>query len=269
VRNVARKVARQSPDVTDKEAADKESAFLAKPQEIAEGLQKTGPPDRDPAAGIKGDSEKYRIVERTASPDGRFAVALGFTDKKIDWEDYKDESRPGSYFDNDLYEDESLLNYVVDLRTRRILGKTGCRYFGTRPRYNHRECFVSWSLDSATFVQLTTDKWNYVACYAGRLATGPKLVGPVNVGKEAERSAFAFLAIHKNATYRKHGRQISIAISVSELTNDGVISLDVSGQVPKSFESDDSFSLTERIRLHITPAASCMETLDVRYGPKE
>lgn len=85
-----------------------------------------------PLPASKASPRSIGSLKRTASPDGRFAIALGFTDEKIDWEEYKDESAPGTYFANPPSQDESLLNYVVDLRTRRILGKTGCHYFGTR-----------------------------------------------------------------------------------------------------------------------------------------
>ena len=61
-------------------------------------------------------------------------------------------------------------NYVVEIASQRILGKTGCAYFGTRRRYNHRECDVTWSPDSTFFVQLWDDKWASESCWAGRIA---------------------------------------------------------------------------------------------------
>jgi len=142
--------------------------FFSKPQKIAESLQQSGPPDFDPFANVKGDSEKFRVIHGTASPDGRYAIALGLARDKIDWEDFRDKELETG---EKIYtaEEEDRLNYVVDLPHQRILGKTGCHYFGTKQSYNHRDCVVAWSPDSRTFVQVTNSKWSYDECRAGRI----------------------------------------------------------------------------------------------------
>jgi hypothetical protein len=68
----------------------------------------------------------------TASPDGRYAVALGFTGKDIDWEGFKDADFPGTYSANGWQPDDGppdseygkIVNYLVDLTTCQILGTT-------------------------------------------------------------------------------------------------------------------------------------------------
>jgi hypothetical protein len=251
-----------------------DEAILSKPQTIADSLQQSGQPDADPFANVTGDSEKYRVIHRTASPDGRYAIALGFTKGKIDWETLRDPNSPGTYWKEDSAYGETddvdpeygkTVNYVVDLTTRRILGTTGCGYFGTRNRYNMRECEVVWSPDSKSFVQLTWEKWNYVWCRAGRIIAGPKLLGTVDLGKHAEKSAKNFFASHKNEKY-----QGSIAISVSEVTDQGIIDLDILGQESSGERKGDiDFDLTERIRLRETPGGLRLETLNIRRLPKE
>ena len=238
--------------------------FFYKPEKIAELLQKSGPPDFDPFANLKGDSEKFRVIQGTASPDGRYAIALGLAREKIDWEDFRDtdfQTGPKIY----TAEEDDLLNYVVDLPNQRILGKTGCHYFGTRRRYNHRESPVTWSPDSRTFVQVTNEKWNYEECRAGRISAEHKLLQTVDLGKYAEKAASSFLGKHKYEQARS-----SIAISVSEVTNDSMIDLEVTGQQAGGDRKGDvDFSVDESIRLRETPSGLRLETVSERNAPQE
>jgi hypothetical protein len=275
VPNVVVDLAKQPKDNrSNEERSRAQYEFFFRLQKIATALQQAGPPDTDPFANVTGDSEKYRVIHGTASPDGRYAIALGFSRGKVDWQQLNDLDFPGTYAagDYDYDTDDAAssnqgrtVNYVVDVTTRHILGETGCGYFGTRRRYNHRECVVVWSPDSKNFAQLTTDKWNYVSCRAGRIKAGPKLAGTVDLAKHAEKSASNFLAMHKHGSY-----QGSIAIGIDEVTDQDVIGLTILGQeasVPR--RGDVDFSLTERIRLRETPTGLRLETANVRYAPEE
>ncbi len=95
--------------------------MLNAPTKMAEELRK-GAPEFDPFANIKGDSDKYRVIHGSASPDGRFAIALGFAREKIDWDALYDQEL-GSYYVEGGAED--IRNYVVDLAQKKILGETG------------------------------------------------------------------------------------------------------------------------------------------------
>ena len=127
--NVAVDLTKRPPDKRSQEEQNQAAYdFFFKPQKIAESLQQVGPPDSDPFANVKGDSEKFRVIHGTASPDGRYAIALGLARDKIDWEDFHDqESQTGAK----IYtaEEDDRLNYVVDLPNELILGKTGCQFF--------------------------------------------------------------------------------------------------------------------------------------------
>jgi hypothetical protein len=247
------------------------------PQEIADALKKAGPPDFDPFANVKGDSEKFRLIQGTASPDGRYAVALGFTKENIDWKQLEDLDHPGTYSADDYDCEEidkseppnpdygKIRNYVVDLTTRRILGETGCCYFGTKRNYNYRACGVSWSPDSKNFVQLTSAKWFYVSCRAGRITPGPKLLGNVDVGKYAEKNASSYLKKHKHGNYEG-----SIDIGIDDVTDGGMISLKIIGQEASGERKGDlNFSVAEKIRMRETPAGLRLETVGVRNAPQE
>ncbi|HYR22142.1 MAG TPA: hypothetical protein VEP30_04335 [Chthoniobacterales bacterium] len=246
--------------------------LLSKPQTIAESLQQSGQLDLDPFVNVTGDSEKYRVIRGTASPDGRYAIALGFTKGKIDWDKLADPDFPGTYSTDDSdgtdgvdSENGKTVNYVVDLTTRRILGTTGGDYFGTRHRYNHRECEVLWSPDSKNFVEIYSGKWNYESCHAGRISTGPKLVGTVDLGKYAEKAADSFRASHKHRKERG-----SIAIFASEVTNDGLIELELTDQESGGDgKGDVNFSADEKIRLSEASGHLRLDTVNVREAPQE
>ena len=263
-------------DLAKQPAEQRQSSadFFSKPQEIANALNGAAPPESDPFGKITGDSEEYRVIHRTASPDGRYAVALGLTGRKIDWEQLKDPNNPGTYYaevdpdaaGSDSSDNWKLVNYAVDVATRRILGTTGCEFFGTRHRYNQRECAVIWSPDSKSFVELTTWKWGYSCCRAGRIAGGPKLLGPVDLGKYAETAADHFRRTHKLGKERG-----TIAIFVSDVANDGVIALNVTGQESSGERKGDvDFSINEKIRMRETPSGLRLETVSVsKDAPSE
>src|SRR6266403_2604654 len=84
--------------------------MLNAPTKMAEELRK-GAPEFDPSANIKGDSDNYRVIHGSASPEGRFAIALGFARESIDWDALYDKETE-SY---NAESEEDIRNYVVDL----------------------------------------------------------------------------------------------------------------------------------------------------------
>src|SRR5204862_282485 len=74
-------------------AEDQLREMLNAPTKMAEELRK-GAPELDPFANVKGDSDKYRVIHGTASPDGRFVIALGATDEIGDWDALRDSDFP-------------------------------------------------------------------------------------------------------------------------------------------------------------------------------
>jgi hypothetical protein len=85
--------------------------MLNAPTKMAEELRK-GAPEFDPFANVKGDSEQYRVIHGSASPDGRFAIALGFARERIDWDALYDKELESYYAEGGA---EDIRNYVVDL----------------------------------------------------------------------------------------------------------------------------------------------------------
>src|SRR6266511_3849289 len=145
------------PSKQNKSDGDAEEFLSGEPHELAASLRKAGPPQfLDPFANVQGDSDKYRVIHGSVSPDGRFAIAMGLPPEQSNWDALYDGD---SYFYESGIDDYDVPNYIVDLAQRKILGETSCHYFGTKRRYNHRQCILRWSPDSLKFVQLWDDKW--------------------------------------------------------------------------------------------------------------
>jgi hypothetical protein len=238
--------------------------FLSGPQKVAAELRKAGPPQSDPFATVKGDSEKFRVIHHSVSPDGRYAIALGFAREEIDWDsliekDIEVEGKPTYYaeFDDDAR------NYVIDLAAQKILGETGCNYFGTRQRYNHRECTLTWSNDSTYYVQLWSDKWEDTACVAGQIARGPKLGGVADLLKVLNPKTYAFLK-------KRADTMPGLSIHVDRVANDGRIELRAYGSISSGERKGDTlFSLAELVQLRKTAAGLRAEVLNIRRLPNE
>jgi hypothetical protein len=267
VRNEAVDVAKQSKDerMSDEQLKAR-SEFFSRPEKIASGLQATGPPEFDPFTKVKGDAEKFRVIHGTASPNGRYAIALGLAREEIDWDDFVEKGSPASAPTYYAEDEEDVRNYVVDLASQKILGETGCNFFGTRRRYNHRECTVTWSPDSTVFVQLWSDKWNYEACRAGKIAPGPKLAGVIDLGKEADKQAFAFLKKKRSGPEDIE----ELSLNIVEASNDGVIEAYVYRVDPTvPHRGETLFAVNERLRLRNAAKGPRLETLNISRAPVE
>jgi hypothetical protein len=241
-----------------------QSEFLLRPLKIAAELQQAGPPQSDPFGKEKGDSDKFRVIHGSVSPDGRYAIALGFSDPETNWDGFIDhqyevEGNPTYYAEDE----EGVKNYVVDLATQKILGETGCKYFGTRRRYNHRECTLTWSSDSTNFVQLWSDKWADTACVAGQIAPGPKLAGVTDLLKVLDAKNQAFLKKHTDETE-------GLSVNVEQVGKDGRIELGVSASIRSGERKGESlFSLAESVQLRKTAKGLQAEVTNIRRLPVE
>ena len=242
---------------TDEDQA-RQRKVLSEPRDIALDLQKTTPPEVDPHATVTGDSERFRLIHGSASPDGRFAFAVGF-EQAPDWSKYRDRD----YKDEETYtvpdQPEELRNYIVEIATRRILGATAGKYPGSRSRYNLHEFSTFWSDDSSTFVVRDSEKWHYVSCYAGRIAPGPKLLGVVDLGAAAEKHAMKF------PKARRHAQEASINIGIEDVQPDGTVRLELYGQQASGPEKGEIyFTIKETLRLRETPAGLELSLVSAR-----
>ena len=238
--------------------------MLNAPTKMADELRK-GTPEFDPFANVKGDSDKYRVIHGSASPDGRFAVALGFARESINWDaliDHYFTDEPTSY---NAESDEGVRNYVVDLAQKKILGETGAAWAGTRRRYNHPECVVTWSPDSSFFVQLLANKWASDDCVAGKIVSGPKFVGAVNLLKTLTPKIYAF--VKKRFDPEEGG---ALSFYNEKVTNDGAVEMKAEEYTSSGErKGETNFSVSVRLRVRETPKGLSIEGVNMRRLPKE
>jgi hypothetical protein len=231
------------------------SSDLGEPNNIANALKEAGPPAFDPFASIKGEQEKSRVIHDTASPDGRYAIALGFAREKINWDDFLGEET--EYYK--VEGEDDLRNYVVDLVQQRILGDIHGEFASTFPRYGRNACRVVWSPDSTKFAYYEwSGKWS-THLVAGEIAPGPKLIGVVDLGKEVEKKTLAFV--------KKRSDSANVSWDVDQVSNDGVVTLNC--LVLRRPEGETEFSLSERARLRKTAAGLRAEIVNIRRLPNE
>jgi len=234
--------------------------MLNAPTKMAEELRK-GAPEFDPSANIKGDSDNYRVIHGSASPEGRFAIALGFARESIDWDALYDKETE-SY---NAESEEDIRNYVVDLAQKKILGQTSAGWIGTRRRYNHPECVVTWSPDSSFFVQLLANKWASDDCVAGKIASGPKFVGAVNLLKTLTPKIYAFV---KRRFDPEEGGALSFYNE--KVTNDGAVEMKAYEYTPSGErKGETNFAVSVRLQLRETPKGLSIEAVNMRRLPKE
>jgi hypothetical protein len=252
-------------DPRTQEEREKTDEIFSKPKQIAVALETASAPAFDPFIKVKGDSEKFRVIHRTVSPDGRYAVALGFARPQINWDDCVESGEPKQQSEKTytVVGEEDVRNYVVDLAQQKILGETGCDYFSTDPgpRPGRISCEVKWSPDSTKFVQEWEQKI-YIDCVAGEIAPGPKLIGVVDLRKVIDKST---------ATLIKKSRDpIGIWIDVDQVNNDGSIGMRVIG-VSRGEEHlwEPVFSLSEKFRLRQTAGGLRVETVNIKRLPNE
>jgi hypothetical protein len=170
--------------------------------------------------------------------------------------------------DEGLTEDEEgLRNYVVDVASKKILGETGCNFFGIARRYNHRQCVVTWSPDSLKFVQLWDDKWASNACVAGKINPGPKFAGGVDLDKAIEKKTYAFVKERFDSEMEKGG---NLSLHIKRVGDDGVIDLDASEiNSGPQHRGNTIFAVNERLRLSDGPKGPRLEILKMRRLPNE
>jgi hypothetical protein len=237
---------------------------LGEPHELSPALRKVGPPQFfDPFANVQGDSDKYRVIHGSVSPDGRFAIAMGLPPEQSNWDALYDNE---SYFYEDGARDYDVPNYVVDLTQRKILGETHCNYFGTKRRYNHQQCILRWSPDSLKFVQLWDDKWSSTECVAGKISSGAKLAGAVDLDKAIGKKTYAFV---KKRSDSENGAG-ELSLQIKKVSNDGTIDLEASEQCRfGDCRGETIFKVNERLRLSDGPQGPHLEILKMRRLPVE
>jgi hypothetical protein len=247
-------------DLDKEPAAQADDNVFFRPRRVAKEVRQSGSLEFDPFSAVTGDSAKYRVIHNTGSPDGRYAIGLGLKQEQIDWDQLKDSDHPGTYNAETQKLNDTIVNYVIDVATRTILGQTGCRHFGTLQSYKDSDCQVTWLPDSKTFVEVTGEQAgrDTDVCRAGKIGARNQLIDPVDLGEYAKKTAAAYLAKHKGDKYGG-----SIGIRAWAVTDNNTVLLEISGENKTS----SFFFLNERIRIRETPSGLRLETVQIRIRP--
>jgi hypothetical protein len=225
----------------------------------------------DRSAIPQGDSRRFRFIEGTSSSDGRLALGLGLAQPIVRWKTLEADPdevlrRPRYYVESD-HPDDLIRNYVVDLSTNKILGETNCHFMGTRKGYGHRRCQTIWSLNNRYLVQLFQGKWATIEATITRI--DQKHLVAFDLIKPACKHAYQFLSRRKDRAFRRFGTRFAVSIFCDEVSNSGLLRLEVFGEIPKSAEEDSTFSLIARFRVLSSARGISLRFIDCRFAPRQ
>ncbi len=125
-------------------------------------------------------------------------------------------------------------------------------------------CFGSWPAPSALGVvpapELLNSKWTSYGCVSGKIGSGPKFLGTVDLIKALSQKAYAFAKQPFDA--KKGG---FLTFSINKVGNDGVIDLEAAEYCAAGdCKGDTKFAVGERLRLRETPKGLRVDILKVR-----
>ncbi|HYF36719.1 MAG TPA: hypothetical protein VD994_15595 [Prosthecobacter sp.] len=211
-------------------------------------LEKKAPPA---ASGHTVTGDGWRMIAGSASRDGVYALAWGLkpnSQAKIRVDENGDAAA-------DEAEAADLVNYVVNLRTKDVLGAVIGKHFGDKPTYNHISNETAWSSDSQFVAQLNNFKWGTANAFVyqvvddATLSKGTDLIKPV--------TATVFEHLRGGPRVKKFKKEdFAITLHEARIIQRGaatVLQVEVLGQIPKSGEDDSYFDAT--VTFDLKPAA--------------
>jgi hypothetical protein len=220
---------------------------------VLEIISKLSPKEEDdknedkPSGTAIAQGKGWRLIEGTRSPDGTFGIAWGAGDRKMPEVETDDEG-----FMSVDPETEGLANYVVNLRTGAILGKTKGTHFGDKPAYNHYTNDVSWSSSSGFFIQVCSGKWATFDACVYELGGDHESVSPATDFLQAAKKA-ALEHMSGGDFFKKHNKDdFTFSLSDARIVWRGsspYIAVEVTGGIPKSDEEDAYFGVTVNFKL--------------------
>ena len=230
----------ENADETYRDQHEMTAAVVQKLQ----SLQGDGDPgDGDAPMATNGNSgDGWRLIAGSQSREGRYALGWG----------QKGKSAPEGDADEDgahsvSEDDESLVNYVIDLKTGQILGSIKGRHFGDKSTYNHATTETSWSPGSNFVAQVNSGMWaswdaSIYEVIPSEPATTSAGADLLEAAKKAAAEHMADSDLFKKLgsddfTYTVH--DVALVYRAGQL----VASVEIDGQIPKS-EEDSYFACT-------------------------
>lgn len=199
--------------------------------------------EADPAtsSGSATAGEGWRIIQGSRSRDDKFAFAWGIKGEKIiDLE--KDE-------DGNMAlepDDENLVNYVVNLRTGLIVGKTEGSHWGDKSSLSRFSHEAAWSGTNTFAAQVCSARWATMDANVYHRVNDDPLSPATDIVAPAAEAVFKKL---KGSPYLKKHKREDFALTLHDVhfvqrPYGEVMEVGVLGQVPKSDEEHAYFECT-------------------------
>ncbi len=216
--------------------------------EIAAGIierarmleQNAGPSDA-PANHQSG--EGWREIAGSGSRDGIYALAWGLKDHG----EIEGETQDDGTLSVDP-ENENLVNYLVNLRTKTIVGSIKGKHFGDKSTYNHFTTETAWSAASMFVAQTNSGKWATFDSNVYELRD----TGEASVSKAADLLAATKKAIFKDPKagelFKKFDQDSFTTtlrdVHIAQRGATMIVSVEASLMIPKGEEEGSNFDAT-------------------------
>ncbi|WP_395746368.1 hypothetical protein [Prosthecobacter sp.] len=230
-------------DETARETYTTQHEMAAAVIERARKLEEEPAPGESTGTASAGvlTGEGWRMIAGSGSRDGDYALAWGLKGKSVTEGESDDDGRLS--VDPD---DPDLMNYVVNLRTQKIVGAIQGRHFGDKTHYNHMTTETEWSGDSAFVAQICNAKWATMSAFVYQVQDDTAVSAGVDLIAPTTAAALKKL---KGSAQLKKFKADDFAITLSEVRialrgSSQVLQVGVYGQVPKSGEDDSYFDCT-------------------------
>ncbi len=212
-------------------------------------LQAAAQPEENTPSG-----DGWRMIQGSASSDRCFALAWGQKGKS------KAKMEPETASAD--FDDSELVNFVVDLKRRSILGQTKVKHAGDRRSYNHESCYAAWSVQNRFVVQTMSWKWHTEMSELHQIIDGKSLSPGTDLLQSAATAAFQKLKGQPPLNkFKKQDFAITIAeATFSENAGETRLTVKVWGQIPKHEDEDAYFEALVTFEV-IAPSQSAKPVL--------
>jgi hypothetical protein len=192
----------------------------------------------------------WRMIQKSGSPDGRYALAWG----------QKGKSQPkieSGTLSSDFENDAELLNFVVDLKSGIVVGETAAKHPGDWARYNHESTQAAWSKHNRYVTQTMSWKWHSEVSVLYEIIGGKKLSKGTDLIEPAWTAAFQKMKGQpKFQKFKQADFGVIVFNTTFTETNEGTqVTIEIGGQTGK-FEDDVTFSAIISFRVLPSTASS-------------
>lgn len=166
----------------------------------------------------------FRLIDGTGSPNEHFALGWGPNRE----EDIAKVERlhDGTY---GIFSQHAVKNFIVDLWSQDIVAVTLGKHWGDRRHYKRNTCVTYWSPNSELLAEVHQGRWGTEIASIYLLNSG-KAFGPADILKVVSERARADV---RGFSIGMSAERFAIGVADLGISDDGLVSLTVSGEIPK------------------------------------